>query len=143
MIENIITVHNLNKSGKFSDVVQNILNGISALFVEGSRECILIETKGYEKRNVEKPTTETVVKGPQEGFTESLRTNVSLVRKIIRNEKLVTEIIPVGKTNHSNCAVMYLEEIANPNVVREVKKRIKALIPILFWVTVNCFGRQL
>lgn len=127
LIENIITVHNLDKSVKFSDVVQNILNGVSALFVEGFRECILIETKGYEKRNVEKPTTETVVKGPQEGFTESLRTNVSLVRKIIRNEKLVTEILPVGKTNHSNCAVMYLEEIANPNVVREVKKRINSI----------------
>lgn len=127
LIENILTVHEVKRSDKYSDIVIQILNGMSALFVEGCNECILIETKGYEKRNVEAPKVETVVKGSQEGFTENLRTNVTLVRRIIKNENLVTEMLPVGNTNHSNCAVMYLEGIANSKVVEEVKRRLKRI----------------
>lgn len=127
LIENILTVHELRKSNQYSDVVMQILNGMSALFVEGCSECVIIETRGYEKRNVEAPQVETVVKGPQEGFTENLRTNVTLVRRIIKNENLVTEMLPVGNTNHSNCAVMYLEGIANSKVVGEVKKRLNRI----------------
>lgn len=127
LIENILTVHEVKKSNKYSDAVMQILNGMSALFVEGCSECILIETRGYEKRNVEAPKVETVVKGPQEGFTENLRTNVILIRRIIKNENLVTEMLPVGNTNHSNCAVMYLEGIANSKVIEEVKKRLNRI----------------
>jgi spore germination protein KA len=127
LIESILTVHKVHKSSKYSYAVSQMLCGVSALFVEGCSECILIETRGYEKRNVEAPKTETVVKGPQEGFTENLRTNVTLVRKIIKNENLVTEILPIGNTNHSNCAVMYLEGFANSKVIQEVKKRLKRI----------------
>ena len=127
LIDNVLTVHSVRKTNKYSDTVMQILNGMSALFVEKCSECILIETKGYEKRNVDTPVTETVVKGPQEGFTENLRTNVTLVRKIIKNENLVTEILPVGNTNHSSCAILYLQGIANPKVVQEVKKRVKRI----------------
>lgn len=127
LMENILTVHSVNKSNKYTDIINLILNGMSALFVEGCSDCILLETRGYEKRSVESPKTESVVKGSQEGLTENLRTNLTLIRKIIKNEKLVTEMFPVGKTNNSNCAIMYLEGIANPKVIGEVKKRINKI----------------
>lgn len=127
LMENILAVHDVRKTNKYSDVVMQILRGLSALFVEGCGDCILIETKGFEKRTVSSPQTETVVKGPQEGFTENLRTNVTLVRRIIKNENLITEVLPIGKTNRLSCAVMYLEGIANPKVVEEAKKRLKRI----------------
>lgn len=127
LMENILTVHGAYKTNKYGDAVRQVLNGLSVLFVEGCGECIIIETRGYEKRGVEQPVTETVVKGPQEGFTENLRTNITLIRKIVKNENLVTEILPVGKTNNSTCAVIYLAGIANPKVIEEVKKRIKRI----------------
>ena len=127
LMENILAVHDVRKTNKYSDTVMQILNGLSALFVEGCGECIIIETRGYEKRNVDTPKTETVVKGSQEGFTENLRTNVALIRKIIKNENLVTEMLSVGNTNHSNCAIMYLEGITNPKVIQEVKKRLERI----------------
>lgn len=127
LMECVLSVNSVKKTNKYSDSVTHILNGISALFVDGCSECILIENRGFEKRNVEQPVTETVVKGSQEGFTENLRTNVTLVRRIIRNENLVTEMLPVGNTNHANCAIMYLQGVANPKVVQEVKKRLKRI----------------
>ncbi len=86
LVDNILSVHGVKKSNKYSDAVMQVLNGISAMFVEGCSHCILIETRGFDKRSVEQPVTEKVVKGSQEGFTENLRTNVTLVRRIIKNE---------------------------------------------------------
>lgn len=127
LIENVITINQLIKTRKFSEIVLQVLSGLSALFIEGCSECILLDTRGYEKRNVDQPITEKVVKGSQEGFNENLRTNLTLLRRIIKNEKYITEMLPVGKMNNSICAVTYLEGVVNPKVVQEVKKRIKRI----------------
>jgi spore germination protein KA len=127
LMENILAVHDVRKTNKYSDAVMQIPSGLSALFLEECGDCILIETRGFEKRNVDSPKVETVVKGSQEGFTENLRTNVTLVRRIIKNENLITEMLPIGNTNRLSCTVMYLEGITNTKVVEEVKKRIKRI----------------
>lgn len=127
LMENVLTVYKVNKIKKYTDIIIQVLGGASALFIEGCSECILLDTRGFEKRNIEQPVTETVVNGSQEGFTENLRTNLSMIRRIVKNEKLVTELLPVGKMNNSNCAIVYLEGIANPEVVKEVRKRIERI----------------
>ena len=91
LIENVLPVHGIKKANSFNDIILQVLGGVSALFVDGCEECILLETRGYDKRSVESPKTETVVRGPQEGFTEDLRTNITLIRRIVKNENLVTE----------------------------------------------------
>lgn len=122
--DSVLSINQITKSSDYKEIVLEVLNGLTALFIDGSNECILIETRGYEKRNVDKPQTETVIAGSQEGFTENLRTNLTLVRRIIRNKDLITEIYPVGKKNNSNCAILYLDGIANNDLVDEVKRRI-------------------
>ncbi|MGE5415359.1 MAG: spore germination protein [Acidobacteriota bacterium] len=124
---NILTVFKLENMKSFALISQQVLMGGSALFIEGCQECIVIDTRGFEKRNIEQPISEIVVHGPQEAFTENMRTNLTMVRRIVRNEKLVTEMLPVGKTNNSQCAIMYIEGLANPKVIQEVKKRIKRI----------------
>jgi spore germination protein KA len=127
LIENVLTVNSLKKEKYYESIIQQVLSGDSALFIDGCSICITIETKGYEKRGIEAPKTESVVIGAQEGFTENLRTNLSMLRRIIKNEKMVTEMVQVGKANRANCAVIYLEGIASPTVIDEVKKRINKI----------------
>jgi spore germination protein KA len=124
LIENILTVNKVYKSQKFTDVIKQMLTGASILFIEGCTECAVIDTRGYEKRGIDQPVTEKVVRGSQEGFTENLRTNITMVRRIIKNEKLITENLTVGKIDNIMCAVLYHEDLANPKVLQEVKKRI-------------------
>lgn len=124
---NLLAINQITKHISFDQIIMQILNGLTALFVEGCEECIIIESRGYDKRNVGKPEVETVIKGPEEGFTENMRTNLTLVRKIIRNNKLITEFIPLGKTDNLTCAIMYINGITNPKVVQEVKRRITGL----------------
>lgn len=127
LMDNVLTVNKVEKTNKYSELIIHVLNGLSALFVEGCGDCVIIECSGYEKRSIDKPSTEPVVKGSQEAFTEDLQTNVSLIRRIIKNENLVTELLPIGNTNHSNCNIIYLEGVANPKVIDEVKKRIQRI----------------
>ena len=127
IIKNVISIYQITRLKDYDRIIHQILNGDTALFVEGCDEVLLVESRGYEKRSVESPKTENVIKGSQEGFTENLRTNLSLIRKIIRNSKLISEILPVGCKNKLNCALVYLEGTADPELVKEVKRRITSI----------------
>lgn len=127
LIETVIPIHNLKKESLYGECIKQVLSGASVLFVEGCTECIVMETRGYEKRSVESPKTEMVVMGAQEAFTENLRTNLTLVRRILKTQKLVTELIPAGDINNTMCAILYLDGVASPRVVQEVIKRIKSI----------------
>lgn len=125
IIKNVISINQLKKTDNFDNITKGILKGMSALFVDGA--CILIESKGFEKRSIDKPITETVVKGSQEAFTEDLMTNLTLLRRSIKNENLIIELSEVGKTNHDTYAIVYLKGIANPDLINEVKRRVNSI----------------
>jgi len=111
----------------YDQVVYDVLNGNSALFIEGYNQALLLETKGWHFRSVSPPQVEAVIRGPQEGFTEMLRVNTTLVRKIIHRPSLVTEFVKVGDAAPMQCAVMYMADIANPDLVKEVKRRLESI----------------
>ncbi|NLB54041.1 MAG: spore germination protein, partial [Syntrophomonadaceae bacterium] len=124
---NLLTVNQLTKESEYNQIIRQVLNGLTVLFVDGNEECIVIESRGYEKRNISTTMTEDVIRGSQEAFVENLRTNLTQVRRIVRNKNLVTEMLPLGKADNQLCAVLYIEGITNPQIVQEVKRRIKSL----------------
>jgi spore germination protein KA len=124
-MKNVLPITQITKTSDYCKIKTQVLNGLSVLFVDGCSEALMLETRGFEKRSIDRPITEQVVRGSQEGFTENLRTNLTLLRRIIKNEKLITEVIPVGKLNKVNCAILYIEGVTNPKIVREVRRRKK------------------
>ena len=127
LLENVLNVNKVSKVDHFTDIVLHILRGNSVLFVDGCNECVVFDTVGYKTRNIDQPVTEKVVKGSQEGFTENLRTNVTMLRRIIKNENLIVESMTVGKADNNTVAIVYHDQFANPKVVQEVKKRINKI----------------
>lgn len=127
IMKNVISVDIITKMEEFKSISLQILNGMTALFVEGCNQCLIIESKGFEKRNIDAPLTEAVIRGPQEGFTEDIRVNITLIRKIIKNENLIAEVIQVGKTNRINIGILYLQGVANEEVIKEVKRRLNSI----------------
>ena len=104
-----------------------ILDGRTLLLCEGSSTGLLLETRGYAHRPVDKTVTESVVQGPQEGFVESLRDNITLLRRIVRSEKLIGEMLTVGTRLPTQLCLMYLDGAADPACVRELKRRVLSL----------------
>lgn len=124
---NVLSINQITLMEEYEEIFRQVLNGLTAIFVDGCDGALLVESRGYEKRNVDMPATETVIRGSHEGFVENLRTNLTLIRKIIKNKKLVTEITPVGNANKINCGIMYIEGLTNTRLVSEVKRRIKSI----------------
>ncbi|KNY28825.1 spore germination protein [Pseudobacteroides cellulosolvens] len=124
---NVLSINQVFKTNKFSDIIMQVLSGVSTLLIDGCDECLLIESRGYEKRSVESPKTESVIRGSQEGFTENLRTNITLIRRIIKDSELITETVSIGKRSHTNCAILYIENITNSNLIKEVKRRLSGI----------------
>lgn len=124
-LEDIILTNDTKNLKKVSTTVTEILKGNTALYVDGLDYFVTCESIGYDKRGIEAPKTEGIVKGPQEGFNENLRTNISLIRRIVRNKDLITEFHEVGEKSNTTCALVYLDGVVNPAVVQEVQRRLK------------------
>ncbi|MEE0865708.1 MAG: spore germination protein [Clostridia bacterium] len=86
-----------------------------------------IEVKGFKQRNIDTPNNEVVIKGPNEAFVENIRTNTSILRRIVNNENMIIESIEVGKITRTKCAVCYIKDFTNQDLVNEVKYRLNNL----------------
>ena len=123
----LIPQNSVVKETQFSKIVSMINSGFCALFVDSLKICLCIETKGFKGRSIDKPVTESVVKGSHEGFVENIRTNTSMLRKIINNENLIIEETTVGKISKTKVAICYIKNITNDDLVAETKFRINNL----------------
>ncbi len=104
-----------------------VLDGDAVLFLDGVPNCIVVNARCWEKRAVTEPPTETVVRGPREGFIEDFKTNITLIEKRLRSKNLAVEKFKVGRESNTAVAVLYLGNIVKKELVNEVISRIKSL----------------
>ena len=127
-VENcLIPQNNLKHQSSFEDIFSGVNSGNCALFVDTLNVAFDIDVKGFKQRSIDKPENEIVIKGSHEAFVENIRTNTSLLRRFMNNESLVIEGLEVGKITKTKCAVCYMQNIANSDLVAEVKYRINNL----------------
>lgn len=127
LIKRVIPNGWIKPVSSFKSVQESINIGDTVLFVDGLDEAVVIETKGWEHRAVSSPKTEQTVRGSLAAFSENLRINTGLVRSTLRSSDLVTELVKVGKRGQLNCAIMYIDSIANASLVDEVRRRLKGI----------------
>ncbi|MBO5479415.1 MAG: spore germination protein [Clostridia bacterium] len=120
----LVPQNSVEQVDTFDDVASGVNSGNCALFVDTLNIVFNIDVKGFKQRSVEKPENEIVIRGSQEGFTENIRTNTSLLRRFVNNEKLIIENIEVGNLTKTKCAVCYMKNIANTDLIAEVKYRL-------------------
>ncbi|MBK3493763.1 spore germination protein [Viridibacillus sp. YIM B01967] len=119
-----LTVGDVNDIADFQTLFRSILNGETVILLDGQPKGISASTKSAKDRAVSQPTTESVVKGPQESFTETLRTNTALIRRKIKSPNLWLKSRVIGKVTQTDVAVMYINGIANDKIVKEVFTRL-------------------
>ena len=111
----------------FDDAISSINMGNSLLIVDTIDVAFDIDAKGFKQRSISSPQNEIVVRGSQEAFVENIRTNTSMLRRLVNNENLIIENCTVGKISKTKIAVCYLKDIANNDLVAEVKYRVNNL----------------
>lgn len=114
-------------SDDLDEVIERVLSGFIALFVDGEEACILIEARTYPGRQPEEPALEKVLRGPRDGFTETLLFNTSLIRRRLRDPKLRTEVLTVGRRSRTDVALLYIEDVTNAHLVADIRERIRQI----------------
>ncbi|AVX30773.1 stage V sporulation protein AF [Carboxydocella thermautotrophica] len=108
-------------------IASHVLAGRTAFIVEGEQEAIIVEARRYPARGPEEPDLEKVVRGSRDGFTETIIFNTALIRRRIRDPKLRFIMLSGGKRSKSDICLAYIEDIASPELVADIKRRLEKL----------------
>ena len=124
LTDSVIRIAEFSKETDVKKLMTGVMEGAAALFVDGEGEALLLETRGFEKRSISSPENEKVVAGPKESFTESLRTNITLLRRQLHAVDLVAELRESGDDCGTRLVLLYRDGFTNPALVAEVKRRL-------------------
>jgi spore germination protein KA len=108
-------------------LIEALLRGESVVLVDGWDEALVIGTQFVEKRAIEQPSTEQVVRGSRDSFVEILMTNISLMRYRLPTADFRVKMMNIGRFTKSRVAICHIEGIANPSLVEEVQTRLQAI----------------
>ena len=119
-----IAIPEVDEENKVDEIVNSILSGETILLIDGVDKALILSTRGWPTRGVGEPETETVVRGPRDGFSETLKINTTLVRRRIKDPKMKVKKFQLGRRSKTDVAVLYIEDIVNPELLNEVFKRL-------------------
>ncbi|SHK48787.1 spore germination protein [Tepidibacter formicigenes] len=119
-----LAITEIKEIDDIEEAIKNILVGETILFIDGIKEGIMLSSRGWPTRSVSEPQSEVVIRGPRDGFTETLKINTSLVRRRIRDTNFKLKNLSLGKRSKTDVALLYIEDIVNKEVLEEVKKRL-------------------
>ena len=125
--DSMISVGDVKDTNKINEAVEQCLDGDTVLIVDGFERVLLISSKGWDKRSIEEPQTQVVIRGPREGFNENLRTNTSLLRRKIKNPDLTFESLTLGRKTRTSICIAYIKGLANDELINKVRRRISGI----------------
>ncbi|EHS59722.1 spore germination protein [Paenibacillus sp. Aloe-11] len=122
-----LTIGGIHDITDFKDLYNALLSGDAVILIDGQTEGIVASARGWKDRGVSEPASENVVRGPREGFSETLRTNTALIRRKIKDPNLWLETKQIGRVTKTDVAVMYIKGITNDKLVAEVHERLNRI----------------
>lgn len=105
-------------------VLEQLLRGSAVVHVDGATEALAVNVRTDEHRSAEEPATETVIRGPREGFVEVLRYNTLAIRRRLATPRLRIEELSAGGTSRTRVGILYVAGRADPGTVAEVRRRL-------------------
>nr|WP_080840731.1 spore germination protein [Cohnella massiliensis] len=127
LIDDILYHSGCTTEGRYSALVGAIVRGQTVIVVEGETEAIVVQTRSIDKRSIDTPATEQVIRGPREGFIEMLSTNMALLRYRLQTPEFHIQTMEIGRKTMSKVAVCYIEGVTNAELVKEVRDRVSRI----------------
>jgi spore germination protein KA len=125
--ERLLIVSDLQEVTRISKFLSQISAGDCGVIVEGYDKALICNARGWRQRNLDEPLTEPSIRGSKEGFTETIRTNTSLIRRRIKDPRLWIEEVTVGRISKTTIGIVYIKSLAQERVVQEIRNRIQRI----------------
>lgn len=123
----VLTLTDFRKVDKMKDAVNASLAGEALLILEGLDYIYVVASRAWPARGVGEPSSETVIRGARDGFTDTIRFNTALVRRRIRDTRLRIKATQVGARSKTDVAIIYIDDIAKKDLVQDVENRINKI----------------
>ena len=114
-------------AGKPKDFIKYVLSGGIGLIVDGLCEGIIVDARTYPVRSMSEPENDRVLRGPHDGFVETLVFNSALIRRRIRDVNLTMEIHTVGKVSKSDVVVCFMNGKVNEKALNTLRKKLDSI----------------
>lgn len=125
--ERLLAGTRLRRIDHYEDAVDHLLRGYALLLFEGNREALAFDAGREVTRAIGEPETERVARGPREGFNESVKENIALLRRKLRTPNLRLETFPGGRYTENRITLAYIQGIASPGLIDEVRSRLRRI----------------
>lgn len=125
--KSVLFANEVTETASLPDMLRAILYGDTLLIVENSVTALTINTKGWRMRGIKEPDSERVLQGPREGFDEAAMFNLAMIRRKLLTPDLCIEMLRVGRRSDTPVFICYLGSLANPDTVKELKKRLNKI----------------
>lgn len=120
---NSLPAHNVKEETKYEDVVRKLFNGFACFYYDD--RCFSMEIRASLDRGINQAENEIAIRGPKDAFTENFNKNLGLIRRRIKSEKLWTETFSLGNLSDTKTGVLYMQNIADLEVVDKIVQRLK------------------
>ena len=127
LIDKVLDMNMTGIAKDVDDAIFHVLSGDVILVLNDYEEIIYSEVKNMVRRGIGIPDTESVLKGPREGFNELIVDNVALIRRRLKNPDLKFEAVYVGEKSQTAVAITYIKGIVDENVLEDIRKKVKSL----------------
>ena len=124
--EHVIGLSDVQPLDGYEQAEAALLAGNGILFLEGDDTVYKISSKGYPGIGVSKAESEKVMRGSREGFTESEKLNVALIRKRLRDPRMKVQEQTIGTRSHTMTALVYMEDLIYPRLLDTIRERLDA-----------------
>lgn len=111
----------------YDELTVNIMSGFVVILINGLDSGIAIGVQGYESRSVAESSTHSNVRGAMDGFVETVRTNVSLVRRRMKSPDMVFKMKTLGNISNTDICLCYLKNKVAKSLLDEIEKRLDSL----------------
>lgn len=124
ILQHILPANNILKESDTWKLTDAITRGKTLFFLDGFDEALVISAIGCQTRAITEPEGERVIRGPREGFTESMTINLTMIRRKLSNNNLKFKFRTLGRQTKTRICLCYIEGIANTQILNELNNRL-------------------
>lgn len=126
-IPSILTLSHISQTSSWQEITDLLFVGNSILFVEGHNKAYVLKSQGWKERAITEPLNESTLFGSHQGFIENSQTNIALIRRYLPDKELKIIEYVIGTRGKSKLSILYLQDVVNPDAVKQLKDRIEKI----------------
>ena len=120
----VLFARDVKKKKNVAEILEGMLYGEALILIDGSKQALMTDVKGFRTRGISEPQEERILQGPREGFEEAALLNLAMLRRKLLTPDLCIEMMRVGRRTSTAVFVCYLGSLANEEIVGKIKNRI-------------------